>query len=141
MPPPTYVRFGGLRQTSRRLPDFAGQGARDSLIHPQRATVAQLVPARPNGVRPFGRGAQDSIRMFIYILQSLVDGSSYVGLSENPENRLVSHNRGEVTSTRPKRPWKIIHLEKHSNRIEARAREKYLKSAAGRRWRKTLMPR
>ena len=93
------------------------------------------------GTRPTERssavraGSTGLHTMFIYILQSLVDGSSYVGLSENPDNRLVSHNKGEVTSTKYKRLWKIIHLEKHINRIEARAREKYLKSAAGRRWR------
>jgi len=37
-----------------------------------------------------------------------------------------------------KRPWKIIYSEKYSSRIAAREREKYLKSAAGRRYRKSL---
>ncbi len=33
-------------------------------------------------------------------------------------------------------PWEIIHAEIFETRIEARKREKYFKSAAGRRWRK-----
>ena len=33
-------------------------------------------------------------------------------------------------------PWRIIHSEEYLTRIEARSREKYFKSAAGRKWRK-----
>jgi len=31
-------------------------------------------------------------------------------------------------------PWKYIFTERFGNRVEARKREKYLKSATGRRW-------
>ena len=77
--------------------------------------------------------------MFVYILVSEIDGSMYVGMSEKPDERLISHNRGEVTSTQTKRPWKRIYIEEHKNRVDARRREKYLKSAAGRRFRKSLL--
>jgi len=49
---------------------------------------------------------------------------------------LLSHNAGKVKSTKSYLPWKLIYNEEFETRIEARKREKYLKSAAGRRWRK-----
>jgi len=76
--------------------------------------------------------------MKVYVLQSEKDGSQYVGMSNDTQRRLKEHNRGSVRSTKSKLPWKKIYEEKYENRIEARKREKYLKSAAGRRFRKTL---
>ncbi len=71
---------------------------------------------------------------YVYILKSQVDGFIYRGMSENPESRLNDHNRGKVKSTKPHRPYYKIYVEKCKNREEARKREKYLKSAAGRRF-------
>lgn len=76
--------------------------------------------------------------MKVYILKSLVDGSFYVGMSDNSDRRLEEHNRGKVTSTKSRIPWEKIYEEECENRIEARKREKYLKSAAGRRFRKIM---
>ncbi len=67
------------------------------------------------------------------------DGSQYIGLSHNTEARLKDHNAGRVKSTKPKRPWKILYKEPFETRLDARKREKYLKSAAGRRFRKEIM--
>ena len=75
-------------------------------------------------------------KMHDYILMSTVNGSFYVGMTSEPIKRLAYHNSGHVKSTKSKRPWEIVHLEEFDNRIEAREREKYLKSAAGRRFRK-----
>ena len=76
--------------------------------------------------------------MYVYILQSTVDGSQYVGMTQDPDGRLAWHNAGYVKATKSKRPWVRIYLESFESRIEARRREKYLKSAAGRRFRKDL---
>lgn len=76
--------------------------------------------------------------MFVYILESLIDGSHYVGLSATPDRRLAEHNKCKVQSTKAKCPWKRIYLEECLDRIDARKREKYLKSVAGRRFRKSL---
>ena len=76
--------------------------------------------------------------MFVYVIQSTLDGSHYVGMSADPERRLLDHNRGKVTSTKCKIPWFIVYTEESRDRIEARKREKYLKSAAGRKFRKGL---
>ena len=79
--------------------------------------------------------------MFVYVIKSDIDGSQYVGISNDPNRRLLDHNRGKVRSTASKKPWVKIYSRKFANRIEARAREKYLKSAAGRRFRKGLSAR
>ena len=74
--------------------------------------------------------------IFVYILYSKKHRKFYVGMTENISNRLHSHNSGYVKSTKPYTPWELINIEEFKTRIEARKREKYLKSAAGRRWRK-----
>ena len=76
--------------------------------------------------------------IYVYILESLKDRSEYVGMSEAPNGRLKDHNRGDVKSTKSERPWKITYTEGFKTRAEARKREKYLKSAAGRRFRRNL---
>ncbi|MGB5667497.1 MAG: GIY-YIG nuclease family protein [Maribacter sp.] len=72
---------------------------------------------------------------FVYILYSHSFDRYYIGLSKDKEERLKSHNLGRVKSTKPFKPWIIVHNEVFETRIEARKREKYFKSAAGRRWR------
>ena len=57
-------------------------------------------------------------------------------MSSDVNRRLIEHNRGKTISMKPFIPWEIVHVEEFETGIEARKREKYLKSAAGRRWRK-----
>ena len=57
-------------------------------------------------------------------------------MSKEVKIRLNSHNNKEVKSTKSYVPWQVVHTEEFSTRLLARDREKYLKSAAGRRWRK-----
>ncbi len=78
---------------------------------------------------------------FVYILYSVKFEKFYVGMSSNLDRRLKNHNSGSVKSTKAYLPWKIVHSEIYDTRIEARQREKYLKSAAGRRWRKQNLAR
>ena len=73
---------------------------------------------------------------FIYIIYSKKYDKYYVGLSADVKQRLITHNSRKVTSTKSFAPWELINIEEFKTRIEARKREKYLKSAAGRRWRK-----
>ncbi|NOY46626.1 MAG: GIY-YIG nuclease family protein [Chlorobi bacterium] len=72
----------------------------------------------------------------VYIIYSVDFKRYYVGLSSNISQRLETHNLGVVKSTKAFCPWKIIYTEIFETRIEARKKEKYFKSAAGRRWRK-----
>ena len=57
-------------------------------------------------------------------------------MTSNLEKRLLEHNSGNTKSTKPYLPWEILYKEEFSSRVEARKRELYLKSAAGRKWRK-----
>ena len=75
---------------------------------------------------------------YCYILKSSVDGSFYKGQTENIENRLKQHNSGKSEYTSRKGPWKLVYLEEFITREEAMKRERYFKSAAGRRFIKNL---
>jgi putative endonuclease len=73
---------------------------------------------------------------FAYVIYSVDFDRYYVGISLDVEYRLTEHNKGKTKSTKVFRPWKIIHIEEYESRQLARKREVYLKSAAGRKWRK-----
>ena len=64
---------------------------------------------------------------FVYILQSALDKSFYIGFSSNLENRLREHNYGRTGYTKKKRPWKLVYFEEYKTINEAVKREKYLK--------------
>ncbi|MBJ7879504.1 GIY-YIG nuclease family protein [Gelidibacter salicanalis] len=72
----------------------------------------------------------------VYIIYSIKFDRYYVGMSSDFKERLKTHNSGQVKSTKAFRPWDLFHLEEFETRTEARTKEKYLKSATGRRWRK-----
>lgn len=76
---------------------------------------------------------------YVYILSSLSTKRSYVGITLDLDRRLAEHNAGNTASTRPWRPWKIIHTETFATRSEALKRESYLKRPIGRKERKDLI--
>jgi putative endonuclease len=76
---------------------------------------------------------------FVYVIESQVDRRIYVGLSSNVENRIKDHNFGRVFSTKGYRPWTLVYYEKVGRRIEARKREKYLKSGCGKEFLKSII--
>ncbi|HWA31932.1 MAG TPA: GIY-YIG nuclease family protein [Candidatus Paceibacterota bacterium] len=69
---------------------------------------------------------------FLYILKSEVSNKSYTGITNNLTRRLAEHNSGKHFYTKRHRPWVMIYTENYASLSEARKREKYLKSAAGR---------
>jgi putative endonuclease len=71
------------------------------------------------------------MKHFLYILKSKKDNELYIGISQDPERRLVRHNTGKTFSTRHRRPFELIYQEVHASRELARQREKFLKSYAG----------
>ena len=68
----------------------------------------------------------------LYVLQSLKDNRTYVGSTRNFEVRLSLHNSDRVKSTRHRRPFKVLFTEEFETLQEARKREPYYKSGAGR---------
>jgi len=80
-------------------------------------------------------------KYYVYVLQSLSDQKFYVGLTDNLPARLQEHNAGRVVSTRRRVPLELIYWEGCLNRSDAAQREKYLKSAWGKRYLKTRLRR
>ncbi len=76
----------------------------------------------------------------LYVLTSLADGKDYVGItSQSLEERLQRHNSGRVRSTKGRCPFKLIYTEVHKSADKAREREKFFKSAAGRKRLREMM--
>ena len=68
---------------------------------------------------------------YIYILQSEVDHKFYTGYTSNLKLRLEQHNKGQVLSTKSRRPLNLIYFEGCLNQRDATKREKYLKTHYG----------
>jgi len=75
----------------------------------------------------------------VYVIESLTDATWYTGMAIDPLVRLREHNFGKSKFTKGHRPWKIIYTEQHQSWAEARVREKYLKSNAGKLWLKKFL--
>jgi len=71
---------------------------------------------------------------YTYILQSEKDHLLYTGYTDNLKRRLAEHKSGKVVSTRKRLPVKLIYYEACLNQQDATHREKYLKSAWGKRY-------
>lgn len=71
---------------------------------------------------------------YLYVLKSINARKSYVGITDNIARRLNEHNSGLSFHTKKYCPWELIYKEEFNNRIEARKRELYFKTAAGRRF-------
>ena len=71
---------------------------------------------------------------YVYVLQSEKDGNFYVGYSTDLEKRVKFHEGGRVKSTEKRRPLKLIYYEVCVNQEDAVEREKYLKSAYGKKY-------
>ena len=78
---------------------------------------------------------------YVYVLRSLLDHQFYVGLTGDLPARVESHNAGLVPSTRSRVPFALVYWEGCLNRSDAARREKYLKSAWGKRYIKTRLRR
>jgi len=77
---------------------------------------------------------------YVYILYSKKDKKLYIGCTNNLKTRIELHNEGKVESTRFRRPLVLIYYEVYVNKIDAFAREKWLKTGWGRNYiKKTLM--
>ena len=73
------------------------------------------------------------MKYIVYVLKSSVAEKSYVGYTNNLDRRICEHNQGRTSFTKKFAPWHIIHTEEFDDIESARKREKYLKSASGRR--------
>src|SRR3989338_9905981 len=68
---------------------------------------------------------------YTYVLRSHKDGKCYIGSTSDLRRRFTEHQRGEVTSTAPRRPFDLIFYEAFLHKEEAVGREMYFKTTKG----------
>ncbi len=76
---------------------------------------------------------------YIYVIKSIQHDFYYKSHCENLEKRLSEHNKGSTISIKPYLPFEIVYFEIFNTREEAITREKYFKTAAGRRFLKNKL--
>lgn len=76
---------------------------------------------------------------YVYVLESAVDLSWYVGCTKDLKKRFRMHNSGQVRSTKDLLPFSLIHYEMFLHQSDAYEREKFLKTGWGRTHLKKLL--
>lgn len=69
---------------------------------------------------------------YVYLLHSRINGGIDIGFTHNLRKRFAEHNKGLSRFTKPYRPWELLFYKAHTEEKDARRREKYLKTTAGR---------
>ncbi|MAF59390.1 MAG: GIY-YIG nuclease family protein [Candidatus Pacebacteria bacterium] len=69
---------------------------------------------------------------FVYVLQSSKDKKFYTGYTRDLKGRFEEHSKGRVSSTKDRRPLKLIYYEACISKEDALHRENYLKTHHGR---------
>ena len=70
----------------------------------------------------------------VYILQSEIDNSFYIGYTSNLYNRIAQHNSGMSHYTKRKLPWKLVYSEEYTTKTEAIKRELEIKKRKSKRY-------
>lgn len=71
---------------------------------------------------------------YVYVLKSEKDGKYYYGSTNNIDNRLLKHNKGDVKSTKGRRPFCLHYKEEFTTRSDAFKREQFFKTIDGYNW-------
>ena len=77
---------------------------------------------------PLRCGIVGDFMHYTYVLRSRKDGKCYIGSTSDLRRRIAEHERGEVPSTAPRRPFNLIFYEAFLHQEEAVGREKYFKT-------------
>ena len=77
---------------------------------------------------------------YTYVLYSPGHKRLYKGHCKNPYERLKQHNSGRTKSIRAFIPWQIVYIEEFDTLEKAIQREKFFKSAAGRKFINSVVP-
>lgn len=68
---------------------------------------------------------------FVYVLESQKDKKFYTGFSGDLQTRFDEHKKGRVSSTKDRRPLRLVYYEACLSKEDAEHREKYLKTFHG----------
>ena len=77
---------------------------------------------------------------WVYVLRSRTNDRLYTGSTNDLPRRIGEHDRGKGAYTRHAGPFELIHTEEYPTRLEARRRERFLKSGQGREELKRTLP-
>ena len=78
---------------------------------------------------------------YAYVLKSIQHDYFYKGHCRDLQKRISQHNSGMTESLRPYIPFELVYYEAFETEQMAITREKYFKTAAGRRFlKKKLIP-
>lgn len=64
---------------------------------------------------------------YFYVLKSSKNDQLYFGHTNNLQERIKKHNSGEVESTKPLKPFKLIYYEAYVSMDDAKHREYSIK--------------
>lgn len=64
---------------------------------------------------------------YVYILQSKVNNSFYIGYSADVKQRFIEHNSSKSGYTSKYKPWILVYYESYSDKSLALTREQNLK--------------
>lgn len=76
---------------------------------------------------------------YVYILKSMKDHRLYTGYTNNLKTRVKMHRHGKIDSTINRLPLELVYYEACLNQQDATHREKYLKTAWGKRYIKSRL--
>jgi len=79
------------------------------------------------------------VKYYVYILYSQSRNKYYIGYTHDPQERLVEHNLGATTSTRPGRPWILVYTEVFNDKAKAMRRERVIKQMKSRKYIESLI--
>ena len=71
---------------------------------------------------------------YVYVLRSLKDHGYYIGSTSDLRNRFKEHQEGKSPSTKHRRPWQLVYYKACRAKKDALIRERYLKTAWGKRY-------
>ena len=70
---------------------------------------------------------------YVYLIRSIkFPAQTYVGFTEDLEQRIIDHNRGASVHTAPFSPWRLVSAHAFTDEAKAKAFERYLKRGSGR---------
>ena len=78
---------------------------------------------------------------YVYVMQSKKDSRFYTGFTNDLRKRFREHSGNKVISTKNRGSFEMIYYEACINKLDASAREKYLKSGMGKRYLKGRLKR
>ena len=65
--------------------------------------------------------------IWLYALRNEINEEIYVGISDNPDRRIIEHNKGKNRYTKAFMPWSPFYYARYNDYANARVAEKYYK--------------